>query len=387
MTVRRKVCVVVASRANYGRIKSVLASCRSHPNIELQIIATASAVLSRFGHVVEVMRRDGFSPDANIHVVLEGNSPLTMVKSTGFAIQELGTAFELLRPDIVLTVADRYETLATAVAASYMNIHVAHTQGGEVTGSIDESVRHAITKLSHLHFVTTALSKARVLQMGEDPSRVYLTGCPAMDAVDQLDMALTPELLEKYDGTGAPIDLSRPYLMVLQHPVTTEHQSAGEQIVETIEAARRLAMPTLWLWPNIDAGTDHISYQLRQFCEVEKPSWLRIHRNFSVEDYARLINGCACLIGNSSSALREGAFLGTPAVNIGSRQRNRERGANVIDADSRADDIETAVRAQLRHGRYPRDALFGDGKAGRRIADILSTAELGSAQKQFFDVR
>lgn len=387
MTKRRKICVVVASRANYGRIKSVLAACKNHPYIELQIVATASAVLYRFGQVVEIMKADGFMPDAQVHVVLEGDAPSTMVKSTGFAIQELGTVFDFLRPDIVLTVADRYETLATAVAASYMNIHVAHTQGGEVTGSIDESVRHAITKLSHLHFVTTEISRARVIQMGENPKNVYLTGCPAMDTVAELDMALAPDLLERYGGVGATIDLSKPYLMVLQHPVTTEYQSATEQILETIEAVRRLAMPTIWLWPNIDAGTDQISHELRRFREVERPTWLRMHRNFSVEDYARLMNGCTCFVGNSSSALREGAFLGTPSVNIGSRQSNRERGVNVIDVDSKADAIEAAVRKHLAHGRYPRDPLFGDGSAGLRISEILASAELGSSQKHFFDLR
>lgn len=386
MKTQRKICVVVASRANYGRVKSVLAALKKHPDIELQIVATASALLYRFGQVVEIMRSDGFEPDAQVHVMLEGDSPSTMVKSTGFAIQELGTVFEFLKPDIVLTVADRYETLATAVAASYMNIHVAHTQGGEVTGSIDESVRHAITKLSHFHLVTTKISKDRVIQMGEDPSNVFLTGCPAMDAIASLDFSISKDLLEKYGGVGAPIDLSKPYLMVLQHPVTTEHKSAADQILETIKAIKQIAMPTIWLWPNIDAGTDAISHELRRFREVEKPSWLRMHRNFSVEDYARLMNSCACFIGNSSSALREGAFLGTPSVNIGTRQSNRERGSNVMDVDIDADAIEEAIKKQLAHGRYPHDPLFGDGQAGMRIAEILAKVELGSSQKHFFDV-
>jgi UDP-hydrolysing UDP-N-acetyl-D-glucosamine 2-epimerase len=382
----RKICVVVASRANYGRIKTVLAALKNHPDVELQIVATASALLYRFGQVVEIMRADGFVPDAQVHVMLEGDSPSTMVKSTGFAIQELGTVFEFLKPDIVLTVADRYETLATAVAASYMNIHVAHTQGGEVTGSIDESVRHAITKLSHFHLVTTKISKDRVIQMGENPSNVFLTGCPAMDAIASLDMMLSNDLLDKYGGVGASIDLSKPYLMVLQHPVTTEHKSAADQILETIKAIKRIAMPTIWLWPNIDAGTDAISHELRRFREVEKPNWLRMHRNFSVEDYARLMNSCACFVGNSSSALREGAFLGTPSVNIGTRQSNRERGSNVIDVDIDADAIEDAIQKQLAHGRYSHDPLFGDGHASIRIAEILAKVELGSPQKCFFDI-
>jgi UDP-hydrolysing UDP-N-acetyl-D-glucosamine 2-epimerase len=363
----------------------VLAALKKRKDVELQVIATASALLYRFGAVVDIMRADGFAPDAQVHVVLEGDTPATMVKSTGFAIQELGTVFELLKPDIVLTVADRYETLATAVAASYMNIHVAHTQGGEVTGSIDESVRHAITKLSHLHFVTTELSRQRVLQLGEDPANVYLTGCPAMDALAALDLTLRPDLLDSYGGVGGSIDLSKPYLMVLQHPVTTEYQSAAEQIRQTINAVRALAMPTIWLWPNVDAGTDAISHELRRFRETEHPSWLRMHRNFSVEDYARLMAGAACVIGNSSSALREGTFLGTPAVNIGTRQANRERGGNVMDVACDGTAIEAAIRKQLAHGKYAKNPLFGDGDASSKIAELLATVPLGSAQKHFVD--
>lgn len=386
MKSRRKVCVVVASRANYGRIKTVLAALKAREDVELQVVATASALLFRFGKVVEIMEADGFPPDAQAHVVLEGDTPSAMVKSTGIAITELATIFEFLKPDVVLTVADRYETLATAVAASYMNIHVAHTQGGEVTGSIDESVRHAITKLSHLHFVTTELSRKRVLQMGEDPAGVFLTGCPSIDAIAALDMAIPGDLLPRYGGVGADLDLSKPFLLVLQHPVTTECMDAGAQIRETIAALRAVAMQTVWLWPNIDAGTDAISHELRRFREVERPSWLRMHRNFSVEDYARLLNGCACVVGNSSSALREGAFLGTPAVNIGSRQSNRERAANVADVPAEAGAIEAAVRERLARGRFACDPLFGDGRAGERIAEILGTVPLGSPQKRFTDL-
>jgi UDP-N-acetylglucosamine 2-epimerase len=207
-----------------------------------------------------------------------------------------------------------------------------------------------------------------------------------MDAIASLDMTISSDLLDKYGGVGATIDLSKPYLMVLQHPVTTEHHSAAEQILETIKAIQLISMPTIWLWPNIDAGTDAISHELRRFREVEKPNWLRMHRNFSVEDYARLMNSCACFIGNSSSALREGAFLGTPSVNIGSRQSNRERGSNVIDVDINADAIEVAIKKQLEHGRYSRNPLFGDGQAGLKIADILARVELSSSQKHFFDL-
>lgn len=385
MSRKRKVCVVVASRANYGRIKSFLQAAKRCETLQLQVVATASALLFRFGKVVDIMMEDGFVPNAQVHVALEGDSPVTMVKSTGIATSELATVFEMLRPDVVLTVADRYETLATAIAASYMNIHVAHTQGGEVTGSIDESVRHAITKLSHFHFVTTELSRQRVLQMGEDPAHVFLTGCPSIDAIAEIDMAVSPKMFDRYGGVGGTVDPRKPFLLVIQHPVTTEYDLAAEQIQATIQAVSRIAMPTIWLWPNIDAGTDAISHELRRFRELERPSWLRMFRNFSVEDYARLMNACACMVGNSSSALREGAFLGTPAVNIGTRQSKRERGDNVIDVVPNANEIEAAIRKQVAHGRYKSNPLFGNGQSGAQIAEILSTIELGSPQKTYFD--
>src|SRR5438874_8247763 len=203
---RRTVCVVVNSRANYGRIKSVLAAIRARPDLELQLILGASALLYRFGNVRQIIEADGFTPAATVYTIVEGETPTTMAKSTGLAILELATLFENLKPDIVLTVADRFETMATAVAASYMNIPLAHTQGGEVTGSIDESVRHAVTKLAHLHFPATDLAARRVIAMGENPAHVYNVGCPSIDLASRTDLGLRREVLEHFGGTGSPID-------------------------------------------------------------------------------------------------------------------------------------------------------------------------------------
>lgn len=377
---RRKVCVVVASRANYGRIKAVMRAVQQHPALELRLIVGASALLERYGKVVDIIVRDGFTPDARVHLVLEGETPATMAKSTAIGILELATAFETLEPDIVLTVADRYETMATAVAASYMNIPLAHTQGGEVTGSIDESVRHAITKLAHVHFPTTDLSRERLLRMGEDPARVFLTGCPSIDAIADLDLTLRAKVLAQ-TGVGAAIDPASRFLLVLQHPVTTEYDEAAEQIEETIEAIRRLQHPTVWLWPNVDAGSDAISKRLRLFREQERPAYLHFYRNFSVEDFARVMNAAGCAVGNTSSSIREGSYLGMPAVNIGSRQHGRERGANVIDVPNEADAIEQAIRTQLAAGRYERSTLYGDGHAAERIAQHLAAVPLKPIQK------
>jgi UDP-hydrolysing UDP-N-acetyl-D-glucosamine 2-epimerase len=371
----RKVCVVVNSRANYGRVKSVMRAVVKHPRLQLQLLVGASALLHRFGSVVDVIRADGFEPTAVVHSIVEGETPTTMAKSTGLGILELASQFENIKPDVVLTVADRFETIATAIAASYMNIPVAHTQGGEVTGSIDESVRHAVTKLAHMHFPSSQRAYDFLIRMGEDPGTVHLTGCPAMDVVADSDLSLPPDLFKRYAGVGADIDPSKPYLVVLQHPVTTEYGKGFAQIGQTLEAISRIGMQAAWLWPNVDAGSDDISKGLRVFREHHNPDYLHFYRNFSPEDYVRLLDNCACLVGNSSSGLREGAFMGVPCVNIGTRQQGRERAENVVDVGYDASAIEAAIRKQLKHGKYPQSKLFGDGTAGKQIADILATAE------------
>lgn len=373
----RKVCIVVNSRANYARIKSVALAVERHPDLTLQLVVGASALLDRFGRVLDVIHGDGLKEDAIAYMALEGDTPANMVKSTAIGMIELATLFEHMKPHIVLTVADRYETLATAVAASYMNIPLAHTQGGEETGSIDESVRHAITKLAHIHFPATQKAREVVLRMGEEPGRVFLTGCPAMDLIPTVtDRRLDDGFFERNRGVGKVIDPSRPFLVVLQHPVTTEYGEAYQQIDHTLRAVINLGMQCVWLWPNIDAGTDQISKRLRQFRESGSPHPIFFAKNFSAEDYIRLIDNCACLVGNSSSAIREGSFLGVPAVNIGTRQAGREHGPNVRHAPHDAAEIERAVRAQIEHGKYPPCQLYGDGRAGERIAQHLATVDL-----------
>jgi GDP/UDP-N,N'-diacetylbacillosamine 2-epimerase (hydrolysing) len=376
---QRKVCVVVNSRANYGRIKSLLRAAMGHPDLELQLIVGASALLYRFGSAIDIIRGDGFEPQAIVHSVVDGETPVTMAKSVGLGTIELATHFEALKPDVVLTVADRFETIATAIAASYMNIPVAHTQGGEVTGSIDENVRHAITKLSHIHFPATERAREFLLRMGERPDTIHVTGCPSIDVLVENDLALPKDIFARNKGVGADLDVSKPYVMVMQHPVTTEYGEGLTQIEATLKALDRIGrqgMQVIWLWPNADAGSDDVAKGLRVFRENNDPDYLHLYRNFSPEDYARLLNNAVCMIGNSSSGLREAAYLGTPSVNIGTRQRGRDRAQNVIDAPHNAEAIYRAIECQVAHGRYPRSLMFGDGSSGKRIADILATASL-----------
>lgn len=380
----RKVAVVIGSRANYSSIKSAMQAIDAHPGLTLQVIVGASALLDRFGAVVDVIERDGFTPAARVNIIIEGETPVTMAKSTGLGLLELPTLFQMLDPDVVVSVGDRFETMATAVAAAYMNIPVAHTMGGEVTGTIDESIRHAVTKLAHIHFPANQSAADRIIRMGEDPATVHVVGCPRIDLVADLDAA-GPDGLEQTwferEGVGGHVDVHRPFLLVSQHPVTTEYGEGEAQIVETLAALEALAMPAIMLWPNVDAGSEDVARGMRKFREKQHPEFIRFYKNFPVETYVRLSKRAACLVGNSSAPIREGAYLGTPAVNIGTRQAGRERGPNVVDVPHDRHAIVEAVRRQVAHGPYPSAHLYGDGRAGERIAEILATAPL-RAQKR-----
>jgi len=369
---RKKICVVVNSRANYGRIKSAMQAVQKHPRLRLQLVLGASALLERFGDIRGILRKDGFHPNAEIHTIVEGENPMTMAKSTGLAILELATCFDNLKPDVVVTVADRFETLATAVAASYMNIVLAHTQGGECTGSIDESVRHAITKLAHVHFPATKKAKQNIIRMGEKAETVFLVGCPSMDLLPKVLHPPDRSFFKKYAGVGWPIDPDKPYLVVLQHPVTTEFGNGPMQIRETLAAVTTLGIQTVWLWPNIDAGSDQISKELRKYRETKQDIRIHFYKNFEAHDYYRLLKGAKCFVGNSSSAIREGAHLGLPAVNIGTRQQNREHGKNIVSADYCRWQILNGIRRQIRHGPYRPEKIYGKGNAGKMIANVLA---------------
>jgi len=370
----RKVCVVITARPSYSRIRTALEALRDRNDIELQILAAASALLDRYGSVVDEIERDGFDVARRVYMVLEGEQPLTMAKTTGLGMIELATALDNLQPDFVVTIADRHETLATAVASAYMNIPLVHIQGGEITGSIDEKVRHAITKLADYHLVSTEQAAERVLKMGEEPGTVIVTGCPSIDiAAGVLSQpALDFDPMRKYGGVGAELDLSGGYLVVLQHSVTTEHELARKQVQETLHAVAESEMPTLWFWPNPDAGSDGTSRGIRAFREAHRGGNLHFFKNMSPTDFLRVVYHSRCLVGNSSAGIRECSFLGVPVVNIGTRQAGRDRGVNVVDVDHDRAAIAAAIRRQAAKGRLSSDVLYGDGNAGPRIAEALA---------------
>jgi UDP-hydrolysing UDP-N-acetyl-D-glucosamine 2-epimerase len=363
--------VVLVDRANYGRLKPVMHAIKDHPELDLKVLAAGTMVLERFDLPVNVVRSDGFDVHGEIYIELEGSTPATMAKSVGFGVVEFASEFQRLKPDFVLLIGDRYEMLAAAIAAAYMNICTAHIQGGEVSGSIDESARHAISKFAHYHYPSTKRSAEYLVKMGERPDTVLSIGCPSSDIARQLDRSLHSDVVNTR-GSGSTIDLSNPYLLVVFHPTTTEYGGERKQTEEILDALQEVGMPTVLLWPNIDAGADHISKAIRVARDRSKTPWLRTVTNLSPEDYLRVLANATVAIGNSSSFVRDASFFGTPVVLVGHRQDGREADVHVNRSEPVKADVLAMIRAQLAHGRYAPSSLYGDGNVSNAIAASLA---------------
>lgn len=370
----RKICAVITARPSYSRVKTVLQAIKDHPKLELQLVVAGSALLDRYGNAVNFIEKDGFTIDEKVFMVLEGENKTAMAKTTGLGVMELANVFYNLQPDAVLTIADRFETIATSIAAAYQNIPLIHLQGGEVTGNIDEKVRHANTKLADIHFVTSEDAKERVLKMGEDESYVFNTGCPSIDIAYEVqnNPKLDFDPFEKYGGVGGTFSLNDGYLVVMQHPVTTEYDAAKKDVLKTLQIIDELKIPTFWFWPNVDAGADGTSNGIRSFREKNNPQHIRFFKNMEPVDFLRLLVNSKCLIGNSSVGIRECSFLGVPVVNIGTRQNKRLRGANVIDVGYNEEEIKNAIKAQISNPKNEKSNIYGNGDSGKKIAEILS---------------
>lgn len=406
---KRRVCFVVTARPSYSRCKAALEAVKAHPALELQLVVCASALLDRYGNVAEVIERDGFEIHDRLWTVVEGGKPLAMVKSTGLGMLDLAHTFDALKPDVVVTIADRYETLATATAAAYMNIPLVHIQGGEVTGSIDDKVRNAVTQLADVHCVATEQAAHNVLMMrsGDEhwfyagaraPWRetgwkefrehadeaaehgVYVTGCPSIDLAAR-EMVNSRIVVDGWSsGVGPGLDARRLFSIVIQHPVTDEHEAAYRQAIETAEAIREADIQAAWFWPNVDSGADGTSKALRVWRESNPDYPVHFYRNLEPEAFLSLANRAACIVGNSSFGIREASFLGLPAINIGSRQNGRERGPNVVDVLHNRESIKAAILEQAGK-RYERSTRYGDGRSGERIAEVIAKMDLGKKRE------
>ena len=415
---RKKVLIPLFNRAHYGRLRSVLEAVKKHPELELQLMVGIPAAYDHFLTNIKNSRphswisalpwyfrarllsiidffkpgtilkndflargilNDGYAINSRVSLFLDGGTSETMAKSVGLGIMGIVDELKRLKPDVVFVNADRFEMMAVALAASYLNIPIAHNEGGDISGTLDESVRHAITKLSHVHFTATEASRRRVLQMGEDPKLVFTVGSPPIDTIKQLDLKLPKDF-------ASGLDADKPFLLVLLHPVATESKESNAQMArEVLGAIDALGMPTLLLGSNIDAGSDEVGKIVRQWRDSKKLSNVFFTKHLQPNDFYRALANAACAIGNSSSFIREGAYFGTPAVVVGSRQQNRDRGKNVKDAETEAGEIKKAIQYQIKHGRYPSDKLFGSGNTGPAIADVLAKVS-PRIQKEFHEV-
>lgn len=380
---RRKICFVITSKIHYGRSMLILRELKKRPDVELQIVAAASALLDMYGEVLGDLHKDGFTVNDKIVMTLEGGNTVAMAKTAGVGIMEFTTAFDNLQPDIVVVRGDRYEVLSAAVAAAYLNITVAHIEGGDVSGTIDESVRHAVTKLAHIHFPTNALSESRIIRMGENPRYVFNVGSSDIEFVARNRFWVSEKLIN-YLGVGDVVDIDKPFLLTIQHPVTSEAKANRAHVEETLHAVYELGIPTIWFWPNVDAGTDQISKGIRNFRELAKPHHMRFLKSLPPEQFIGLLKRATCLIGNSSAGIKECSCLGVPVVNIGTRQHGRMRAENVIDSDYDKAAIKRAIKKQISHGPYAPSNIYYKKGTSKKIAQILAAVKLYS-QKSFVD--
>lgn len=382
-TKKRKVCFVITSNIHYSRSKEILKTLKKRSDILLQIVVGGSAILDRYGAILDMMRDDGFKYDARITMTLEGGDAIAMAKTAGIGVSEFATVFDNLRPDVVVIRGDRYEVLSAAIAAAYLNITIAHLEGGDVTGTIDESVRHAVTKLSHIHFTTNKKSQGRILRMGERPDYVFNVGCPEIEFIARNKFKVSNELIN-YLGVGDIVDIDKEYLIVMKHPVATELHKNRRNTKILLSVIHKLKIPTIWFWPNVDAGTDDVAKEIRAFREIKNPEHIRFIKYLPAEQFIGLLQNASCLVGNSSAGIKECSFLGIPTVNIGTRQNGRMRAKNVIDVDFDGEAIKDAICKQLSNGHCKPSNIYYQHGTSRKIVDVLARIPLYT-QKQFHD--
>lgn len=365
----RHVAVIAEGRMTYGYVRPVLRAIEADPELRYSLVVTNQHLLPTFGYSVEEIEHDGLGISDRIYNTLDGYTPATMTKSLGVFLLGVTDSLVRLRPDFVLIAGDRGEHLMAAIAAAHMNIPVAHIQAGERSGNIDGLTRHAIARFAHVHFASGPDAAERLLRSGEEEFRVFLTGAPQLDELVNGDHAPPEEIADRFQ-----LDLSRPLLLVVQHPVTEEYGDGLSQMAETLEAIRELAHQTVLVFPNNDAGSE----ELRLMIERYHTTFMHVERNLPRRLYAGLMRSASALVGNSSSGLIEAPAFDLPAVNVGNRQRDRARGPNVIDVahDRRqiAEAILRAIEPEFREGlRGAESPYHCDGRVSERIVEILKT--------------
>ena len=378
---KRKVCVVTGSRAEYGLFYPILSKIQESNKLELQLISTSAHHSSEYGLTYKQIENDGFNIVDKIENLYLTDTKPSIVKSTGLATSLLSDSFDRLQPDVVLLLGDRYETHAAATASMLMNIPIAHIHGGEITeGAVDEQIRHSITKMSYLHFCATETYRQRVIQMGEDPARVFNSGAPGIDNIINLNL-LTKKILEK--------ELSWKFTsksaLFTYHPVTLEENDIAHDLEVILSILETFSFNILFTYANADAGGRVINQKIEQFCKIQ-PAKYKVVKSLGQVKYLSAMKYVDLLIGNTSSGIIEAASFKKPVVNIGDRQKGRLRGENVIDCnlDTLQESIKFALSSSFRNKIKNMNNIYGTGSAAGFIVDKLINEPI-SVMKKFRD--
>jgi len=378
---KRKISVTTGARADYGILRPVLQAILKSKKLELYLIVTGTHLSKKHGLTINEIKRDGFEIFATIDMVPQGDTNYFMSKALGEGIIAFSKIFSKLRPDINLILGDRDEMLASALAAAHMNIPNAHIHGGDKSGGIDEYNRHAITKISNIHFAATKKSKERIIKMGENPKYVFLTGSPGLDEVVNNKITNKKDLEKKY---GLKFDGSE--ILLLQHPVTTQTKISGEQILSTLKAIAKTKKTTIAIAPNSDAGNKIIFKYLESFSR--KYDFIKMYRSLPRSDYLGLLKNCGVLVGNSSSGMIEANYFQIPVINIGIRQEGREKGKNVLDLKyaSVKSIYDTILKVLKIKKSIKSTNVYGNGNASKKILYCLEKINLSKdlIQKNIF---
>lgn len=380
MSKKRKILFVTERRADYSRLKPIMRAVRESKKLELQLLVTGAHLLKGFGSTINTIREDGFKINAVLKTFLENDedSGASMVKAMGKALVGMPDIFKKLKPDIIFSGFDIGANFAAAITGMHMNIHVSHIQGGEVSGTIDEVIRHGMTKFAHIHFPATAESAKRIIKLGESSNRVFNVGSPSIDTIKTMKYLPKKKIFSNYG-----LDINKKLIILIQHPVTTEVGQAISQINHSIKAIQDINQKhdtqAIAIYSNNDAGGKRIINQLKQ-------SEIKVLPHILYEDFLNLLKYAGVLVGNSSSGIHEAPSFGLPVVNIGSRQQLRERAKNVIDVGHNSKDIGTATEKALFDEKFIKSVRltknpYDNGLTAQKVVKILENIKLPPIQK------
>jgi len=387
---RRKICFVITSIIHYSRNFLILEKLKQRDDVDLHLILGNTVTFSKYAsshfNVKEILKKRGYQNVHEISFSVEGDKHVVKAKTIGLGILEFSSLFDYLKPDLVIVRGDRFEVLAAAIVAANMNITLAHIEGGDISGTIDESIRHAITKLAHYHFATNKMAEKRIIRMGENKEKTFNFGSPDIEVVKEIsnNILSVKEVNVLKLGSGSDFDPSQDFLMVMYHPITSETGDAIRNINNLLDVIHSMNLQTLWFWPNTDAGSEQISHKLRQFKDSVKNHKIRFLRYLPPNEFLSLLSETKCLIGNSSAGIKECSYLGIPVVDIGNRQNGRLKPQNVLSSGNGKEELSDTIKRQLEHGKYKIDKTYYVDNTSKKISDIVATCELVK-QKKFID--